>query len=386
MSVRIGAGVCTEPDARVAAIEAARTARDGLGGQPADLAVVFAAGDHLAVAEATLEGVHEALMPRELVGCGAAGVLGTGREYEGASAVAVWALALPDGEVETFAATAEGEGTVELEGLPDISGMDALILLPDPYSFPTDRFLAWLHNQAPGLPVLGGLASGGPHEGAMTLFHGQEVLDTGAVGVGVAGVEVLPCVSQGAVPIGPELTITAAEGQVIHELAGERPLSKLRSVVEGLPERQRELVEGGLLMGLVIDRSKPEYGQGDFLVRGLLGADPERGAVAVGAPVSAGQVVRLHVRDADSAARDLRDGLDLRARALGSGGPAGALCFTCNGRGADMFGEPHQDAQALEQQLAGVPAVGFFAAGEIGPVGGENFLHGFTATVAVFGS
>ena len=144
------------------------------------------------------------------------------------------------------------------------------------------------------------------------------------------------------------------------------------------------MVQGGLLMGIVIDANKPDYVQGDFLVRGLVGADPDTGQVAVGSDVRPGQVVRLHARDADSADRDLRDALGARMLALGGRPPAGALLISCNGRGAGMFGHQHHDASALDAALGGAPAAGFFAAGEIGPVGGEYFVHSFTATVALF--
>jgi small ligand-binding sensory domain FIST len=220
-------------------------------------------------------------------------------------------------------------------------------------------------------------------DGAL-LLHGEHAHAGGAVGVRLDGVELLPCVSQGAAPLGPELTVTAAEGQVISELAGVPALEKLREVVLDLPEHQRDLVAQGPLLGLVIDGGKPEYLQGDFLVRGLVGADPDEGTIAVGAPVRAGQVVRLHARDADSASRDLHEALDLRREALGGAAPAGALVFTCNGRGRAMFGTSDHDAEAIGDTLGDVPAAGFFCAGEIGPVGGESFLHGFTATVGVF--
>ena len=206
----------------------------------------------------------------------------------------------------------------------------------------------------------------------------------GAVGVRFDGLEILPCVSQGAAPIGPELTVTAADGRMIQELAGAPALDKVRDVLNALPERDRELAAEGLLMGMVIDGGKPDYGPGDFLVRGLLGADPDTGVIAVGAPVEPGQVVRLHARDAASADRDLQRALDFGREALGGASPAGALCFSCNGRGRGMFGEPDHDAAALASTFADAPAAGFFAAGEIGPVGGESFLHGFTATVALF--
>jgi small ligand-binding sensory domain FIST len=194
----------------------------------------------------------------------------------------------------------------------------------------------------------------------------------------------IPCVSQGATPIGPELTITSADGNVIDELAGRPALVTLRETIEALPAEELAMVQGGLLVGIVVDSNKPEYVQGDFLVRGLVGADPATGKVAVAADVHPGQVVRLHARDAESADRDLREALQIRMDALGGRAPAGALLFACNGRGRDMFSGPNHDADAVAETLLGAPAAGFFAAGEIGPVGGEHFLHSFTATVAVF--
>ena len=137
------------------------------------------------------------------------------------------------------------------------------------------------------------------------------------------------------------------------------------------------------MLGMVIDENKPEYRRGDFLIRPIIGADQEAGTIAIGEPVRVGQTVRLHVRDAASADEDLREALEIQAEALASSRPAGALLFTCNGRGSHMFNLPDHDAAALDDAL-GVPAGGFFCAGEIGPVGGRNFLHGFTATMAVF--
>jgi small ligand-binding sensory domain FIST len=386
MGVHIGSGLAVGGDARDSAVEAALQARSGLGGRHADLVVVFVAGAHLAAPEATLEGVHEALAPGALIGCGAGGVLGGRREIEGGTAVTVWAAALGDGAAETFhAEVVEAGDGIAVTGFPDLAGAAGALLLPDPTSFPTDLVLGDLAARAPGVPVLGGLASARLPRGEGTLLlHGDEVVTGGAVGVRLDGVEMLPCVSQGAAPFGPELTITAAEGRLITELAGRPALEKLREVILDLPQEQRELVAQGPLLGIVIDGGKPDYLQGDFLVRGLVGADPDEGTIAVGAAVRAGQVVRLHARDADSADRDLREAVGLRREALGGVAPAGALVFTCNGRGRAMFGTGDHDAEAIGDELGDVPQAGFFAAGEIGPVGGESFLHGFTATVGVF--
>jgi small ligand-binding sensory domain FIST len=386
MGVRIGSGLSTEADARFGAAEAAAAARDALGGRACDLAVVFGSGAHVAAPEATLEGVHDVLAPAELVGCAAAGVIGDIREVEEGTAASVWAAALDGGTAASFHAEVEplGEGEGVLSGLPDLAGAAGALLLADPFTFPTDAVLRELSGSAPMLPLLGGLASARSPDAETPLLFGDQVVTAGAVGVRFDGVEILPCVSQGASPIGPELTITAAEGPIIDELAGRPALEKLRETIETLTVDDLRLVQGGLLMGIVVDANKPEYRQGDFLVRGLVGADPDTGQVAVGTDVRPGQVVRLHARDAASADRDLREALTMRMEALGGRAPAGALLISCNGRGAGMFGHAHHDAAALDHELSGAPVAGFFAAGEIGPVGGEYFLHGFTATVAVF--
>jgi small ligand-binding sensory domain FIST len=387
MPVRIGTGLSTAPDPRAAALDAAGRAAAGLDGAPCDLAIVFASGAYLAAPEATLEAVHEALAPDGLIGCGAGGVIGHGREIEDGTAVSVWAASLGDGAASTFHASVEEldeEGTGALTGMPDLAGADGAILLVDPVSFPTDAVLRFLSDSAPLMPLLGGLASGRTMDDQTVLFVDADVVAEGAVGVRLDGVEVLPMVSQGATPLGPELTITAGEGHVIGELAGKPALQKLRETIEGLPPEDLQLVQGGLLVGIVVDSNKPDYLQGDFLVRGLVGADPSTGQVAVAADVHPGQVVRLHARDAESADRDLRDVLSLGMTALGGRPPAGALVFACNGRGRGMFGRADHDAETVADALAGAPAAGFFAAGEIGPVGGGHFLHSFTATVAVF--
>ena len=384
MSVRIGTGLSTAGDSREAALEAGVAARQALGVDSCDLAIVFASGMHLAVPETLLEAVHEALMPEALVGCGAGGVIGPHREIEEGTAVSIWAAHLGEGSATAFHAAVEEleEGAGALTGMPDLDGAAGAILLADPATFPTDAVLRFLSDSTPMISLLGGLASGRSGDGAV-LFMGDEVLEDGAVGVRLDGVEMLPCVSQGATPIGPELTITAAEGNVIDELAGRPALVTLRETIESLPPSELEMVQGGLLVGIVVDANKPDYVQGDFLVRGLVGADPATGKVAVAADVHPGQVVRLHARDADSADRDLREALEVRMTALGGRAPAGALLFSCNGRGRDMFSTPHHDADTVAE-LLGAPAAGFFAAGEIGPVGGGYFLHSFTATVAVF--
>ncbi len=384
--MKVGAGISTEHDPLTAGVEAARIAAAQLDRRPADLAMVFASGAHLAAPETTLEGVAGVLSPTTLIGCGAGGVAATGRELESGTGLAVWAASLEGtGRAIPFHATLNDDGAEQtISGLPALGRSSGVVMLADPYSFPTDAVLSVLSDDAPAVPVLGGVSSARTAEGQAALFAGEEVCEDGAVGVSLEGVEMLPCVSQGAAPVGREVTVTAADGNVIHELAGQPALDVVEQIIAELSPRERTLVAGGLLIGIVIDGGKPEYEQGDFLVRGVLGADRTSGSLAVGATVRPGQVLRLHARDARSADDDLHRALKLRVEAMGQSTPAGAILFSCNGRGSAMFGVPDHDAAAVQEELRGAPSAGFFAAGEIGPVGGRSFLHGFTATVAVF--
>ncbi len=383
----VAVGFSESFDTVEAAAEAADSARSGLDG-PADLCLVFASGPHLPMAKWLLSEVHQRLEPGNLIGCGAGGTLASGREVEEGPGLAVWAASLPGAEVSTLHVTAERtDQDFRLLGMPkELPGANggggAALVLADPYSFPSEVLLDELERMRPGVPALGGLASASVGGGSVLLQDG-EVRSEGAVAAVLSGLEVLPCVSQGAMPVGPEMTVTAAEGNVIGELASRPAMERLGEVIEELPPDERELAAGGVLLGIVVDENRPEYLRGDFLVRPVVGADRETGALAIGQSVRVGQTVRLHVRDAASADEDMREALRAQSEAMGDAGAAGALLFTCNGRGSHMFDVPDHDATAIEDAL-GAPAAGFFCAGEIGPVGGRNFLHGFTATMAVF--
>ena len=231
----------------------------------------------------------------------------------------------------------------------------------------------------PGTVVMGGMASGGTGPGDTRLFLDDRVVDTGAVGARMPGIRIRPLVSQGCRPIGNVYTVTRAAGNVIHELGGRPPLQRLQELVETLPSGDRELVGRGLHVGRVIDEYKAEPERGDFLIRGIVGVDPQSGALAVGDRIEVGETIQFHVRDAATADEDLRTLLEREAEPA-----AGALLFTCNGRGSRLFSVPDHDASLVSEKLGGLPLAGFNCAGEIGPVGGKNFLHGFTASIALF--
>lgn len=382
---RISVGLSDLPDTIDAFAEALAGAASGLNGDP-DLCLVFAAPQHLSELEPALREVSSRLSPKVMLGCGAAGVVGPGREIERGPGAVIWAAELDGAEIEPFELEGEpGSAPEMLVGMPDSAPpADAAIVLADPYRFAADALLTRLNEERPGTPVLGGLASAA-RQGSATLIRDGAVSGSGAVGCLLRGVNLTPCVSQGATPVGPEMAITAGEGNVIAELASKPAIERLGEVVDSLSSAEREAAAGGMLLGVVIDENRPEHERGDFLVRPIVGADRDSGAVAIGEQVRVGQTVRVHVRDGASADADLREALALQAGASGAAGAAGALLFTCNGRGRDLFGVADHDVDAVEDALA-APVGGFFCAGEIGPVGGRNFLHGFTATLAVFSS
>jgi small ligand-binding sensory domain FIST len=259
------------------------------------------------------------------------------------------------------------------------AGPGPYLLIGDPFSFPTDLLLRHVNDRVPETVVMGGMASGGTEPGDTRLFLDDHVVDAGAVGVRMPGIGIRALVSQGCRPIGNAYTVTSADRNVIHQLGGLPPLQRLQELVEALSPEDRELLGQGLHVGRVIDEYKAEPERGDFLIRGVVGVDPQTGALAVGDGIEVGETIRFHVRDAATADEDLRTLLERETQ------PAdGALLFTCNGRGSRLFSVPDHDASLVSQKLGGLPLAGFNCAGEIGPVGGKNFLHGFTASIALF--
>ena len=382
LTCRVGAGVSAAEDAADAAAGAAREARDALGGG-ADLAFLFLSAVHLGAAAEALAAAREELEPAHLLGCVAQGVVGRGQELEQGPGASVWAAALPGSSIDTFHAVAFGtEDGVAVAGVSPLEDADLVTLLADPFTFPAAGFLAKLNEEEDRVPVVGGLAAGGGEPEAQALFLDGEVLTEGAVGAVLRGVRVRTVVSQGCAPVGSDSVITSAEENVVLELAGKPALERLQTELRAMTTQQQQLAaRGGVLAGLVIDENRSEYRRGDYLMRGLVGADEESGALAIGEPVRVGQTLRFHVRDAVSADEDLRESL---AAALDGETAAGALLFTCNGRGTNMFTQPDHDARVVADALGGESLAGFFCAGEIGPVGGKPFLHGFTATLALF--
>ena len=392
----VASALATDPGTRDAITAACEKVIGRLGEGPVDLCLLVVSPHHAESADWALPIVQERLAPAALIGCSASGAIGAGREVERGPAVMLWAARLPAarGAIEPFHLDLERiEGGFAIRGLPaalatgEVEDRPPALLIADPHTFPVEEALALANQELPGLHVVGGLASGAADAGEQVLFCDGEIHRRGAVGVLFgAGVAMVTAVSQGCQPVGPDMVVTAGEGPVVAELAGTPALVKLREVLEGLSERDRELVRHGLMAGVVIDENRPDYGRGDYLMRGISMLDeraeapPE--ALIIGADLRVGQTVRLQARDATSADADLRAALG--EVVSGQQRAVGGLLFSCTGRGRSMFGSAHHDVR-LAQEVLGTDAIGgFFAAGEIGPVGGRNFVHGFTATMAVF--
>ncbi|GEL18725.1 FIST signal transduction protein [Pseudonocardia asaccharolytica] len=378
---RFGDGLATGPDLRGAAEVAVTQALGPLGGARPDLLCVFVSGAGGAAA-AGLRAM-ELAGARAAIGATAGGVIGDGRGVEGGPAVAVWAAALPGVTARPVRLEADRGGEeIGLAGFPPPCADDRVaVLLVDPYSFPITGFLDRCNTAYPNFPLVGGLASGAGVNGNL-LFLDGEVYRDGGVGMMLGGdVAVRAVVSQGCRPIGPTMTVTRAEQNLLIELAGVPAYARLREVLQSLSPAERELAGRGLHLGVAMNEYANDHGRGDFLIRGVLGADPGSGAVAVGEVVEVGQTVRFQVRDADAADEDLAE---LLAAAAAEGPTGGALLFSCNGRGTILFPTADHDVEAVRVGLGIDGVAGFFAAGEIGPVGGRNQLHGFTASLLAF--
>jgi small ligand-binding sensory domain FIST len=257
-----------------------------------------------------------------------------------------------------------------------------LLLLGEPYSFPADALLERLNEDRALVPVVGGMASGGHSPGENRLILGRKSFAEGAAAALISGpVRLRTIVSQGCRPIGRHFIVTKSERNIIHELGGKPALIQLKEIFDELPNREKLLVQRAPHLGRVVSEYQERFEQGDFLVRNVIGSDPS-GAIAVTDYIRVGQTVQFHIRDQESADAELKQLLAAVKKEKHQ--PLGGLLFTCNGRGTRLFSQPHHDAAAIEKALGKIPLAGFFAQGELGPIGKQNFMHGFTASIALF--
>jgi small ligand-binding sensory domain FIST len=377
--MRFAQALSLHPDPAEATGEVVGAVLDALA-EPPDLAVLVVSPHHVEAMADIAGAVRTLVRPGVLVGATAVAVVAGDREIEDDPAVALWAarLAAPPRPVRlTATRTAAGVALSGLSGTTVAPG-DALLLLADPFTLPVDAIVAALGELEPPVPVVGGLASAARGPGGNRLVLDGEVADDGGVGVVLpAAVATTVVVSQGCRPVGQPMIVTRAEGDALLELAGRPAIQRLEEAVAAADPDDRARLARGLHIGIAVDEHQATFGQGDFVVRNVVGADRDAGALVVGDTVPVGTTVQFQVRDADAADDDLRSLL------AGVSGDA-ALVFTCNGRGRRLFGEPDHDARAVQAAVAPGAVAGMFCAGEIGPVGARSYLHGFTASIVVF--
>jgi len=376
----------TAEDTATALADACARFTSAFGDEPPDLLLAFFTSHHVPAAELLSETLKARLRPGCLAGVSGGAVVTTAQEIESGPALVLVGARLPDVAVRPFilVPSAWGEAMTDATEFerhtPGLAAAELVLLLGDPFTLDIERVLRSFHEYSPGVRVVGGMASAGMRPSANALILNDWVAHEGGIGIALSGaLRVDVVVSQGCRPIGPALTVTRAENNMVYELDGQPALERTEQVLRELGEREKGMLQHGLYVGRPVRGDAS--GRGDYLIRNLLGADRDQGVMAVGDRVPEREKVRLHVRDADTAREDLEL---LLAPQEFDGRAAGALVFTCTGRGRQLFGVPDRDLTTLQRALGGdVPTAGFFCAGEIGPVGTRSFLHGHTASIAI---
>lgn len=392
----------TRPSLEAAVREVVETAQQSLQSS-ADLGIIFISSAFASEYPRLMPLLEEQLNVSTLIGCGGGGVIGSGpdgtdaQEVEGAPALSLTLACLPDVEIATFHILEED--LPDLDDPPDRwadligvfpEAQPQFILLADPFSAKINDLLQGLDYAYPGSVIVGGLASAGTGNRGMSLFCDEQHYQAGTVGVALSGnIAIETIVAQGCRPIGQPYRAIRAERNVVLEIQPEKsdrsepdevqtPLVALQEILQTLSPEDRQLAQHSLFIGLVRDEFKQNLDRGDFLIRNLIGIDPRIGAVAIGDRVRPGQRIQFHLRDARTSAEDLEMWLSKRR-----GDAAGALLFSCLGRGEGLYGKPNFESHLFNRYFKDVALGGFFCNGEIGPVGTSTFLHGYTSVFGI---
>ncbi|MBD2136335.1 FIST C-terminal domain-containing protein [Anabaena sp. FACHB-1237] len=364
---------------------------------PADLGIVFISSAFMSEYSRLLPLLKEKLSVGVLIGCSGGGVIGTRdqgntEEIEAEPALSLTLAHLPGVEIRPFHIL--GEELPDLDSSPlawvDVVGVlpeqkPQFILLSSPLGAGTNDLLQGLDFAYPGAAIVGGLASSGFMNGRIALFCNDRLCREGTVGVALSGNLVLETiVAQGCRPIGEPLQVTKAERNIIIELSEKVPLVVLRNLINSLNDEERSLAQHSLFVGVAMDEFRVKLQSGDFLIRNILGVDPNGGAIAIGDRIRAGQRLQFHLRDGEASAEDLEILLqEYHNQSMGKPAPLGALMFTCLGRGTGLYNKANFDSRLFHKYVPDIPISGFFCSGEIGPVGGRTFLHGYTSVFAI---
>ena len=387
--MRFTSGISDAVNAQDAADAVCRQVREQLDGSSCDLACVFASPIYRTSWPELLGRIHEQLSPRVLIGCSGSGIIGGGQELEWVPGISITAAHLPEVRLYPFVVTPEeleqsapgGFWVDKIGASPEAHPI--FILIADPYTCQPMKLITELNVTYRTRPIVGGLVSGGNEPGEQLVFLNTDVYREGAVGVAMTGnIAMDTVISQGCRPIGRPYVVTKAEESAIVELGGRQALEVLHEVLSGLSPEDRELAQrGSIFVGLVINEMRPRFAAGDFLIRNIVGIDPDAGAIAVAEPLSVGHTVQFQLRDPSTSRQELRRLLQNQPQLPP---PVGGLLFNCTGRGKSLYGIANQDIKTIQTVSGKLPVGGFFCNGEIGPVGGTNFLHGYTASLGLF--
>ena len=372
--------------------ECLASVRKDLGEASPDLGVVFVSPHFSAEYESIPRMVRDALAPRVLFGCSAGGVIGGGQEVEQRPGLSVTAAHLP--EVDLFPFYLKGDELPDQDASPDAweeilkvqsENDPRFLLLLDPFGFPAQDLIMGLDYAFSRSVKVGGMASGGHQRGDNALFLGDQVYRSGAIGIALQGnVAVDTIVAQGCRPVGQLMTVTKSQQNLLVELDDRPPLEVVRELFTSSSERDQELMQNSLFLGVVMDDFIEEPRQGDFLIRNIMGLDGRTGVMAIGETLREGMRVQFHLRDALTSAEDLSALLTRYASEKGTDLCEGALMFSCLGRGQYLYGRPDHDTDLFREKVGAMPLGGFFCNGEIGQVGGTTFLHGYTSSFGIF--
>ena len=338
--------------------------------------------------------LNDAFPESVFFGCSAAGILGDGQEVQNSPSITLMAAVLPSTTIVPFYAPKERlpseddppDAWTEILGIAHLKSPDFL-LLAEPFAPHINQFLAGMDYAFPKSTKIGGLVSGGTQPGTNHLYLGNSVYTEGIIGLAFDGdLAMEPIVAQGCRPIGEPKQITKCQANVLIELDNESPLNYLSRIYQVLPDRDQELFRSQLLVGIGVN-SVLYQDDNEFLIRNIMGTDPEKGVLGISELVREGQIVQFHLRDAVSSAEDLKSQLHryLEASAHPTQSRA-AIMFECTGRGSYLYGEEGHDSNIFAETIGSIPLTGFFCNGEIGPVGDTTYLHGYTASIAIFHS
>ena len=365
-----------------------------------DLVLLFLSSHHIARAAVALELLIEQFPSATILGCGAASVIGAGEEIEDGPGVSLTMAHLPGVTLWPFHIPREtlvraGRDPAAWRSIV-AAGPDepsAFLLLGDPLTGHSEELIGGIELACPGVIQIGGLASGSREPGGNVLLLDDVVLSEGYIGIGLGGdIEIDTVIAQGCRPIGEPMFITRCNQNIIQEVDGRPPLEVVNDLFAKANERERSLFQTSLFVGVQMNPQRAEIGRGDFLVRNVVGGNPESGAMAIGALVEQRQVVQFQLRDGETAAEDLNLRLTKYVREAQESGldtnraasTTGTILFSCLGRGKYLYGVPNHDSDAVRRHLGDVSVSGFFCNGEIGPVEGRTFLHGYTSAFGIF--